>query len=60
MIVNRQLQHAFGELATASSGVKCTTGRHSMRLVNARFSSEVKFFWDERATSAEAQVTQPI
>ena len=31
-----------------------------MRLVNARFSTEQKFFWDERAASAEAQTTQPI
>lgn len=55
-----QQQHAFGDLATASSGVSGTTGRHSMRLVNARFATEAKFFWDERAASAEAQATQPI
>jgi cytochrome c peroxidase len=51
---------AFGDPATASLGVAGTTGRHSMRLVNARFSTEGKFFWDERAASVEAQVTQPI
>jgi cytochrome c peroxidase len=31
-----------------------------MRLVNARFSTETRFFWDERATSLENQTTQPI
>src|SRR5215213_4133468 len=31
-----------------------------MRLVNARFATEVRFFWDERATSLENQTTQPI
>ncbi|MDX5319820.1 MAG: T9SS type A sorting domain-containing protein [Bacteroidota bacterium] len=36
------------------------TGRHSMRLVNSRFSIEAKFFWDERATSLEDQTTRPI
>lgn len=55
-----QQQHAFADLATASTGVNGTTGRHSMRLVNARFGTEAKFFWDERAASAEAQATQPI
>lgn len=51
---------AFGDTAVASTGVAGTTGRHSMRLVNARFSSEVKFFWNERAATLEAQTTQPI
>lgn len=55
-----QQQHAFSDLSAASSGVAGTTGRHSMRLVNARFSTEAKFFWDERAATAEAQTTQPI
>ena len=31
-----------------------------MRLINARFSQEFRFFWDERATSLENQSTQPI
>lgn len=52
--------HAFGDLPTASSGVSGTTGRHSMRLVNIRFSKEVKMFWDERATSVEDQASKPI
>ncbi|MCU0328650.1 MAG: hypothetical protein MUE53_06630 [Chitinophagales bacterium] len=51
---------AFGDTATPSRGVNGLTGRQSMRLVNARFSQEVKFFWDERATSLENQTTQPI
>ena len=51
---------AFGDTATASIGVNGTTGRHSMRLINARFANEVRFFWDERATSLENQTTQPI
>lgn len=51
---------AFSDLETASKGVAGTTGRHSMRLVNTRFSAESKFFWNERATSLEAQTTQPI
>ena len=51
---------AFGDSPLVSDGVAGVTGRHSMRLVNARFSDEVKFFWDERATSLENQTTQPI
>lgn len=55
-----QQKHAFGDPAVASTGVAGTTGRHSMRLVNARFASERRFFWDERAPSLEVQTTQPI
>ncbi len=51
---------AFGDDDIASSGVNGLTGRHSMRLVNSRFSEEERFFWDERANSLEAQTTQPI
>ncbi len=51
---------AFGDAADASVGVNGVTARHSMRLVNARFSDEVSFFWDERAATLEAQTTQPI
>jgi cytochrome c peroxidase len=50
----------FSDTATASSGVNGTTGRHSMRLVNTRFSNETRFFWDERATTLENQTSQPI
>lgn len=51
---------AFGDTATASTGVNGTTGRHSMRLINARFSNEARFFWDERAATLENQTSQPI
>lgn len=52
---------AFGDTALASEGVlNGTTARHSMRLVNARFGIESKFFWNERAISLEAQTTQPV
>ncbi len=54
-------QFAFGDTALASNGVSGgLTGRHSMRLINARFSAETKFFWDERAATLEAQTTRPI
>jgi len=55
-----QQEHAFGDPAVASVGVDGTTGRHSMRLVNARFGDELRFFWDERAPTLEVQTTQPI
>ncbi|MES2836767.1 MAG: cytochrome c peroxidase [Bacteroidota bacterium] len=51
---------AFSDNNVTSIGVNGQTGRHSMRLVNARFSNEVKFFWDERAASLEEQTTKPI
>ncbi|MEM6261424.1 MAG: cytochrome-c peroxidase [Bacteroidota bacterium] len=51
---------AFGDELQASEGVAGTTGRHSMRLVNARFANETRFFWDERAPTLEFQTTQPI
>jgi cytochrome c peroxidase len=53
-------ERAFGDPAQANVGVAGTTGRHSMRLINARLATERRFFWDERATSAEDQATQPI
>lgn len=52
---------AFSDTALISAGVAGgKTDRHSMRLVNERFATEAKFFWDERATSLENQTTQPI
>lgn len=51
---------AFGDNSIAAVGVAGTTLRHSMRLVNARFGSEARFFWDERASTLEEQVTLPI
>lgn len=52
--------HAFGDVSVASTGVNGTTVRHSMRLINSRFSVEQKFFWDERAATLEIQTTMPI
>ena len=51
---------AFSDNITASIGVNGVTGRHSMRLVNTRFSNESRFFWDERANTLETQTTMPI
>lgn len=53
-------EFAFGDTSLTSQGVNGTTGRHSMRLINARFGDEDHFFWDERADSLEMQVTMPI
>lgn len=53
-------EHAFGDVELASQGVNGPTLRHTMRLVNARFSAEEKFFWDERAATLEDQTTMPI
>lgn len=55
-----QQQLAFGDNVALSRGINGNTGRHSMRLVNARFSTEDRFFWDERANTLEQQTTQPI
>jgi len=55
-----QQQFAFSDTALQSKGVNGLTGRHSMRLINARFAREAKFFWNERAASLEEQTTQPI
>lgn len=52
--------NGFSDTATASTGVNGTTGRHSMRLINARFAREPRAFWDERAPTFEFQATQPI
>lgn len=52
---------AFGDTATQGKGhLGGLTNRHAMRLVNARFGVEQKFFWDERATSLEDQTTRPV
>jgi cytochrome c peroxidase len=54
-------EFAFGDTAQRSVGLNGgLTGRHSMRLINSRFGTEAKFFWDERAASLENQTTQPI
>lgn len=52
---------AFSDTAVASKGVSGgLTIRHSMRLINARFAQESKFFWDKRAENLEKQSTMPI
>jgi cytochrome c peroxidase len=52
---------AFGDSLRLSVGLTGgPTGRHSMRLINSRFATETRFFWDERATSLEDQTTRPI
>ncbi|MBR9919736.1 MAG: cytochrome-c peroxidase [Bacteroidetes bacterium] len=51
---------AFSDPEILSEGANDQTGRHSMRLINARFSEEIRFFWDERAASLEQQTTMPI
>lgn len=53
-------EFAFSDTNVASSGVNGTTGRHSMRLINSRFATETKFFWNERALNLETQTTMPI
>lgn len=53
-------EFGFGDTALVSVGVNGTTARHTMRLVNARFTEDPKFFWDERAPSLEAQTMHPI
>jgi cytochrome c peroxidase len=52
---------AFSDTSLVSDGVLGGfTARHSMRLINARFANESKFFWNERAASLEIQTTMPI
>ena len=54
-------QFAFGDTAQLSLGINGNrTTRHSMRLINARFGLEDRFFWDERAATLEEQTTHPI
>jgi cytochrome c peroxidase len=54
-------QFAFSDTAVASKGVAGgVTARHAMRLINARYAVETKFFWDERAATLEIQTTKPI
>lgn len=53
--------NGFGDDERFSMGFEGgLTGRHSMRLVNARFYDAGKFFWDERAATLEEQVLMPM
>lgn len=53
-------EFAFSDSNIASTGVNGTTGRHSIFLINSRFATETKFFWNERAINLETQTTMPI
>lgn len=56
-----QQEFGFSDPLVQSAGLYGgLTGRSSMRLVNARFGTESRFFWDERAITLEDQTTQPI
>ncbi|MEO1382757.1 MAG: cytochrome c peroxidase [Bacteroidota bacterium] len=55
-----QQSAGFSDRSLLSQGVAGVTGRHSMRLINARFAEEDHFFWDERANTLEEQTTLPI
>ncbi|MFO0073312.1 MAG: cytochrome-c peroxidase [Gemmatimonas sp.] len=57
-----QQQLGFGDTARFSVGFDGTrrTTVHSMRLGNARFNENGRYFWDRRALSLEAQTTQPV
>lgn len=51
----------FSDTARFSLGVDGSrTQRHAMALTNNRFYQEGSYFWDERASTLEAQVLQPI
>lgn len=54
-------EFAFSDTNKRSIGLDGgLTGRHSMRLVNIRFSELEQMFWDRRAQDLEEQVTMPI
>ncbi len=56
-----QQEFAFSDPSIQSKGFDGgVTGRHSMRLVNGRYSEESAFFWDERASVLEFQTVMPI
>ena len=56
-----QQSHGFSDAQRLSVGFQGgLTTRHAMGLANARYYQPGKFFWDERAATAEIQVLQPI
>lgn len=56
-----QAINGFSDPATLSLGFENgLTGRHSMSLANSRYYNNGAFFWDERASTLEAQVLMPI
>jgi cytochrome c peroxidase len=51
----------FGDTARFSAGARGGhRPRHTMALANARFNDGGRFFWDERGSSLEHQVLEPI
>jgi len=52
--------NGFTDAMIFSQGIQGFTPAHSMRLLNTVFYTGNQMFWDKRATSLEAQVTQPI
>lgn len=56
-----QQQFSFTDTARFSKGFNGElTGRNSMGLIHARFQKDSSFFWDNRASSLEAQTLMPI
>jgi cytochrome c peroxidase len=55
-----QQAHGFSDPSIASTGVAGMTGRHTMRLSNEKFGKESNYFWNERVTFLENQITDPI
>lgn len=53
-------QFGFSDTARVSQGFNGATVRHSPSLTNARFYLRGRFFWDERASSLETQVLEPV
>jgi cytochrome c peroxidase len=54
-------EHGFTDDAQFSKGFEDgLTSRNSMNLLNVRFYKSGKMFWDERASTLEDQVKQPI
>ncbi|MCB9694017.1 MAG: cytochrome-c peroxidase [Alphaproteobacteria bacterium] len=56
-----QAEFGFSDDQVLSAGFDGgETGRHSMRLANARFYENGRFFWDQRAATLEDQVLMPF
>lgn len=56
-----QQQFGFTDTLQFSKGFNGgSTHRHSMSLINAKYYSNGRFFWDERASSLEDQVLRPV
>jgi cytochrome c peroxidase len=53
-------QFGFGDTTHVGPSHGMRTSRRTMALANVRFYPRARFFWDERATSLEAQVLVPI